>query len=107
MFFGIQIKYILIYFAIINLIGFLMMWYDKHQAKWGNWRVPEKTLFMITFLGGGIGTLIGMYTFRHKTKKMRFVIGFPTILISEICLIIYFALYGEEKLSAFLDLFKY
>ncbi len=107
MFFGIQIKYILIYFVIINLIGFLMMWYDKHQAKWGNWRVPEKTLFMITFLGGGIGTLTGMYTFRHKTKKMRFVIGFPTILISEICLIIYLALYGEEKLSAFLDLFKY
>ena len=107
MFFGIQIKYILIYFVIINLIGFLMMWYDKHQAKWGNWRVPEKTLFMITFLGGGIGTLTGMYTFRHKTKKMRFVIGFPTILISEICLIIYLALYGEKKLSAFLDLFKY
>ena len=107
MFFGIQIKYILIYFAIINLIGFLMMWYDKHQAKWGNWRVPEKTLFMITFLGGGIGTLTGMYTFRHKTQKAKFVFGFPTILISEICLIIYFALYGEEKLSAFLDLFKY
>ena len=105
MFFGIQIKYIAIYFAVINLIGFLMMWYDKHQAKWGRWRVPEKTLFMITFLGGGIGTLAGMYTFRHKTKKMRFVIGFPTILISEICLIVYLAIYGEEKVAAFLELF--
>lgn len=89
MFIGIPIKYIIIYFLIINLIGFFIMWYDKHQAKWGNWRVPEKTLFIITFLGGGFGTIAGMYTFRHKTKKLYFSIGFPTILISEIALIIY------------------
>jgi len=91
MFFGIPIKYIVIYFLVINLIGFLIMWYDKHQAKWGKWRVPEKTLFTITLLGGGIGTITGMYKFRHKTKKMRFIIGFPTILTAEICGIIYIA----------------
>lgn len=103
---GIPMKYILIYFLAINLIGFLTMWYDKHQAKSGNWRVPEKTLFMLTFLGGGFGTIAGMYTFRHKTKKMRFVIGFPTILISEICLMIYLALYGKEKFGALFELFQ-
>ena len=83
-------KYIVYYIIGINIIGFLIMWWDKRQAKLGNWRTPEKTLFTITLLGGGIGTITGMYTFRHKTKKLRFVIGFPFILITEIVLIIYF-----------------
>ena len=50
MIFGIEIKYILLYFLIINFIGFVAMWWDKRQAKKGGWRTPEKTLFMITFL---------------------------------------------------------
>lgn len=62
---------------------------DKQKAKRGAWRIPEKTLFMITLLGGGVGTIAGMYTFRHKTKKMYFTVGFPVILISEVALIIY------------------
>ncbi len=41
-------------------------------------------LFMITFLGGGFGTIAGMYKFRHKTKKLRFTICFPVILLTEI-----------------------
>ena len=86
---GIEIKYILIYLLAINIFGFFIMWWDKRQAKWGNWRTPEKTLFTITLLGGGFGTIAGMYAFRHKTKKLKFTIGFPTILITEICLVIY------------------
>ena len=63
---------------------------DKFKAKKGFWRTPEKTIFTITLLGGGIGTVAGMYTFRHKTKKLAFTIGLPTILITEIGLAIYF-----------------
>ena len=63
---------------------------DKKKAQKGAWRIPEKTLFIITLLGGGIGTIAGMYMFRHKTKKLIFTIGFPTILISEIVLAVYF-----------------
>ena len=62
------------------------MWLDKRKAKKGQWRISEQFLFYVTLLGGGFGTIIGMYTFRHKTKKMRFTIGFPIILISEIIL---------------------
>lgn len=62
---------------------------DKQKAKRGAWRIPEKSLFIITLLGGGIGTIAGMYLFRHKTKKMYFTIGFPVILISEVALLIY------------------
>ena len=85
----IGVKNILIYLLVINLIGFFAMGIDKHKAKKDLWRIPEGTLMMITILGGGIGTISGMYTFRHKTKKMKFTIGMPTILISEIALIIY------------------
>ena len=80
---------IIIYFVIINVIGFFIMWLDKRKARKGSWRIPEKTLFIITALGGGIGTITGMYTFRHKTQKLNFVIGLPLITVLEIILIVY------------------
>ena len=84
------VKNIIIYFVIINVLGFLIMYIDKRKAKYGRWRIPEKTLILIALLGGSIGCLVGMYTFRHKTQKIRFILGFPTILISETIIIIYF-----------------
>lgn len=84
------IKYAIIYLIIINLAGFLAMAIDKRRAKKGEWRIKEGTLFLITLLGGGIGTISGMYIFRHKTKKLKFTIGLPTIFITEIVLMIYF-----------------
>ncbi len=86
------VRNIIIYFILINLFGFFIMWLDKRKAKKGKWRIPENTLFIITALGGGIGTIAGMYTFRHKTQKLNFVIGFPFITILEIITIIYFCL---------------
>lgn len=84
------IKSILIYLLVINLTTFLAMYIDKRKAKWGKWRTKESTLFTLVLLGGGIGGIAGMYIFRHKTKKTRFVIGFPAILIIEIiCAIIF------------------
>ncbi len=84
-----SLKNILIYLVAINLITFVTMYVDKKKAKWGKWRIKESTLFTLVFLGGGIGGIAGMYLFRHKTKKTRFVIGFPLILITEvICAII-------------------
>ena len=47
------------------------MYIDKQKAKRGAWRIPEKTIFIITALGGGIGTIAGMHTFRHKTQKLQ------------------------------------
>ena len=86
---SIGISNFLIYLLVINIVGFVYMGIDKWKAKRNSWRIPEKTLFLVTLLGGGIGTNIGMYYFRHKTKKMEFIIGFPTITILEIVLIIY------------------
>ncbi len=81
---------ILIYIIVINLLTFIIMWWDKHEAKLGDWRVSEKFLFILVILGGGIGGIAGMYVFRHKTKKWYFKYGFPAILIAEIITFIYF-----------------
>jgi len=85
----IGLKNIIIYVLIINVLGFLTMGIDKWKAKRGRWRIPEDSLFMFTILGGGIGTIAGIYTFRHKTQKLKFTIGMPLILILEILLFIY------------------
>ena len=86
---SIGIKNIVIYLIVINIIGFFIMGIDKWKAKNNAWRIPENTLFGITALGGGIRTIAGMYTFRHKTKKAKFTVGLPGILILEIAFIIY------------------
>lgn len=83
-----SVKNIVIYLILINLITFLAMYIDKRKAKKGKRRIPEKTLFILVGLGGGIGGILGMYLFRHKTKKTRFIIGFPAILIFEILVVI-------------------
>lgn len=83
-----SVKNIVIYLILINLITFLAMYIDKRKAKKGKRRIPEKTLFVLVGLGGGIGGILGMYLFRHKTKKTRFVIGFPAILIFEVLVVI-------------------
>ena len=83
----IDVKYIVIYLIVINLITFFAMCLDKWKAKKGKWRIPENTLLLLVLLGGGIGGISGMYIFRHKTQKAKFVIGFPAILICEIFLI--------------------
>ena len=81
-----------IYLCIINLIGLLVMYIDKRKAMYGKWRIPEKTLLFVALLGGSIGTMAGMYLFRHKTKKIKFTLGFPTIFISEVVIITYLLL---------------
>lgn len=86
------IKNIIIYLIVINILGIFIMWLDKRKAIKGRWRIPEKTLFIITAIGGGIGTTAGMFIFRHKTKKLNFLIGLPFITILEIVLGIYYLL---------------
>lgn len=84
----------IIYIVIINIIAFLAMYIDKRKAKYGKWRISEYALFILVLLGGGFGGIAGMYIFRHKTKKTRFVIGFPAILIFEIFVIVYYTFFA-------------
>ncbi len=80
------------YFIIINIVLFLLMGYDKHEAKIQQWRVSEKALFLFALFGGSIGGIVGMYLFHHKTKKWYFKYGFPLILICQVILLIMYIL---------------
>ncbi len=84
---------ILVYLAIVNLVGFIIMGVDKIKAKRRKWRIPEATLFLVAVIGGSIGSIAGMYIFRHKTKHLSFVIGMPVILFVQIvvALVLYLA----------------
>ncbi|MBP1744994.1 MAG: hypothetical protein H6Q58_1972, partial [Firmicutes bacterium] len=73
-------KYIIFYLAIINMAGFAEVYRDKAKSIKKQWRTPESRFFIISALFGGIGVLIGMHTFRHKTRHIKFTLGIPAII---------------------------
>ena len=75
---------ILLYLLIVNALGFLLMLVDKRKAQKNLWRIPEATLFLMAAIGGSIGSIAGMYKFRHKTKHLKFILGIPAILAAQI-----------------------
>ena len=78
----------LIYLIIINIISFILMIFDKKQAIRKKYRIPETSLIIISFLGGGIGTLLGMIIAHHKTRKPKFIILIPISILITILIII-------------------
>ena len=81
------------YLVLMNLIAFALMGIDKRRAKReGMRRIPEKTLFLSALLGGSVGAIVGMRTFRHKTRHWYFVWGMPLILAAQIALTIWLIL---------------
>ena len=84
--------FIAAYLIRINLAGLASMWLDKRKAIRHQWRIPEATLFFIALLGGGLGSIVGMQLFRHKTRHWYFVWGMPAIFFTELALAIRFML---------------
>ncbi len=85
-----DVKILLIYFAVINIITFIAYARDKRLAKKANARrIPEKTLLLLAAIGGSIGALIAMYTLRHKTLHKKFFLGVPAILIAQTAIALY------------------
>ena len=82
-------KYFLLYLLLINAAAFVLMLADKRKALKKRWRIPERTLILSALFGGSIGALLGMYTFRHKTRHLKFTLGIPAILIAQISLAIW------------------
>ncbi len=75
----------------LNLFSFALMGWDKRCARKGNWRVPEKTLFLAAGCFGALGGVLGMYVYRHKTKHWYFRIFFPLMLAAQIALLVLIA----------------
>lgn len=80
---------IIIYMVIMSIIGFASMGIDKKRAINKKWRTPEKTLFIIAFLGGAVGSVLGMHILKHKTKHMKFVIFMPLFLVLQIAALLF------------------
>ena len=76
-----------LYLLLVNLAAFLVMGADKRRAKRGTWRISEKALFLPALLGGALGGVLGMRTFRHKTKHWYFRLGFPLLLVLQAVLL--------------------
>ncbi|MDO4466523.1 MAG: DUF1294 domain-containing protein [Bacillota bacterium] len=83
-------KYILIFVSIINILTFMIYGVDKYKAKHNRWRISENVLIGMAIFGGSIGALLGMYFFHHKTKKYKFSLGIPCILLIQAGFIVYF-----------------
>lgn len=75
------------YLLVISLIAVVLTVVDKRRAQAGRWRVPEATLLLFSILGGSVAMLITMKKIRHKTKKVKFMVGIPLILIAQVILI--------------------
>lgn len=72
---------LLVYLLLINAVGFVFMLVDKRRAQKNLWRISESTLLTVAILGGSIGSYAGMKVFRHKTRKPKFSIGIPVIIL--------------------------
>ena len=66
-----------LYFIVINLLTFLLYGLDKYKAIRQEWRIPERVLLLMAFVGGAFGALSAMRIFRHKTRKGRFKLMIP------------------------------
>ena len=73
--------------AIMNTAAIVLMGHDKKMARQGKWRVPEKMLFLVTACFGGLGGVLGMKVFRHKTRHWYFRVFFPLLLIVQVILL--------------------
>jgi uncharacterized membrane protein YsdA (DUF1294 family) len=72
---------------VMNVVSFALMGIDKRRARRGVWRISEKTLFLTTACFGGLGGVLGMKVFHHKTKHWYFRVFFPVLLFVQVVLL--------------------
>ena len=70
--------------AIMNIASFALMGHDKRCARQGKWRVPERRLFLVTACFGGLGGVLGMKVFHHKTQHWYFKVFFSVSLVMQV-----------------------
>lgn len=83
---------VMLYFALINILSFLLFGVDKWKAKRGEWRISENTLLLTALLGGAMGAWLGMRMFHHKTRKPKFYITVPLCVLIWCGVLLYFFL---------------
>ena len=91
-------KWLLYWCLCLSVGSFFLMGWDKRRAVRGGRRTPEKTFFLLALLGGSPGAILGMYTFRHKTRHWYFKWGLPAILLLQLAVVWFSREYGVELL---------
>ena len=84
-------RYLIPYLILMNALGLLLMYEDKRRAKRKRWRIPERTLLLVAAFGGSLGSLMGMYLFRHKTRHRKFTVFVPLFLALHTAGLLYLA----------------
>lgn len=79
---------VLAFVAVMNVISFVLMGHDKRCARQWKWRVPEKHLFLVTACFGGLGGVLGMKVFHHKTQHWYFKVFFPVLLVLQVAALV-------------------
>lgn len=82
-------KILMIYLVAVNIIGIAMMGIDKRKSRRHEWRISEKSIFIVAAIGGGLGVLLGMSVFHHKTKHLKFTLGIPVLILCNIAMLGY------------------
>ncbi|SHH69836.1 MULTISPECIES: DUF1294 domain-containing protein [Virgibacillus] len=85
---------ILFYLLGVNSIAFVLMGMDKRKAEQKQYRIPERTLWMLAILGGALGIWLGMKLYRHKTRHRRFIFGIPVLFFGHCLFLIYYMFNG-------------
>lgn len=74
--------------AVINIIAFVLVGFDKKKSLNRAERFPEVLFFILSVFFASLGVLLGMFVFRHKTRKLYFLVGISALLIQQILLIL-------------------
>ena len=82
-------RWLFLWVLAASILAFVLMAVDKRRAKRGAWRVKERTFFLVALAGGSPGAILGMWTFRHKTRHWYFKYGLPAILFAQLALILW------------------
>lgn len=82
-------RWLFLWVLAASILDFVLMAVDKRRAKRGAWRVKERTFFLVALAGGSPGAILGMWTFRHKTRHWYFKYGLPAILFAQLALILW------------------
>jgi len=78
----------MIYFVIISAVAVIITLYDKFASKYiRRARIPEAMLLGVSLAGGSAAMLVTMLTIRHKTRKHKFMIGIPFIIILQVIIL--------------------
>ncbi len=82
-------NFIIILLLVLNIFGFILVSLDKFKAKNKLWRIPERSFFLLSILGGSIGVYIGLFLFHHKTRNWYFMTFIPFIILAQTVFIYY------------------